>query len=38
MAMTANGINPSMKERDRAARLVRVFMGISVKLWTAETL
>ena len=33
MAMTAKGINPSMNERDRAARFERVFMSISVKLY-----
>lgn len=38
MAMTAKGINPSMNERDRVARLVRVFMGISGKLQRRETL
>ena len=37
IAMTAKGINPSTNERDRAARLVRVFMGISGKLKRGET-
>lgn len=35
--MTAKGINPSMSERDRAAKLVRVFMSISVKLYRGDT-
>jgi hypothetical protein len=37
MAMTAKGINPSMNERDRAARLLRIFMSISVKLYRGDT-
>jgi hypothetical protein len=37
MAMTAKGINPSMNESERAARLLRILMSISVKLYRGDT-